>query len=211
MSEPDELIGALVDERYKVLAAMASGSMGVVYKAERVPVGKIVAIKFLHATFAGDSEFHARFERETRVMSKLAHPNCVSVVDFGVWENAPYLVMEYVAGVTLRSIIDVSPLPPARALGIARQIAAGLAHAHTQGIVHRDVKPANIMISDEIGAGEHVRILDFGLARLRGAVGRDATQTNVVVGTPNYMAPEQTVGGGIIDARTDVYAVGIVL
>ena len=119
--------------------------------------------------------------------------------------------MEYVAGVTLRSIIDNGPLPPARALGIARQIAAGLAHAHTQGIVHRDVKPANIMISDEIGAGEHVRILDFGLARLRGAVGRDATQTNVVVGTPNYMAPEQTVGGGIIDARTDVYAVGIVL
>jgi serine/threonine-protein kinase len=211
MSEPDDLIGALVDERYKVLEPMASGSMGVVYKAERVPVGKLVAIKFLHATFAGDSEFQARFERETRVMSKLAHPNCVSVVDFGVWESAPYLVMEYVAGTTLRSIIDQGSLPPQRALGIARQIASGLAHAHTQGIVHRDVKPANIMISDEIGAGEHVRILDFGLARLRGAVGRDATQTNVVVGTPNYMAPEQTVGGGIIDARTDVYAVGIVL
>jgi len=116
-----------------------------------------------------------------------------------------------VAGTTLRAIIDEGPLPPQRALGITRQIASGLAHAHTQGIVHRDVKPANIMISDEIGAGEHVRILDFGLARLRGAVGRDATQTNVVVGTPNYMAPEQTVGGGIIDARTDVYAVGIVL
>jgi hypothetical protein len=211
MSEPDDLIGALVDGRYKVLESMASGSMGVVYKAERVPVGKVVAIKFLHATFAGDSEFLARFERETRVMSKLAHPNCVSVVDFGVWESAPYLVMEYVAGTTLRSIIDQGPLTPMRALGIARQIASGLAHAHTQGIVHRDVKPANIMISDEIGAGEHVRILDFGLARLRGAVGRDATQTNVVVGTPNYMAPEQTVGGGIIDARTDVYAVGIVL
>ncbi|MEJ7601652.1 MAG: protein kinase [Kofleriaceae bacterium] len=209
--EPDELIGALVDDRYKVLDAMASGSMGIVYKAERVPVGKLVAIKFLHATFANDSEFLARFERETRVMSKLAHPNCVSVVDFGVWEGAPYLVMEYVAGTTLRSIIDIGPLVPMRALGICRQIASGLAHAHSHGIVHRDVKPANIMISDEIGAGEHVRILDFGLARLRGAVGRDATQSNVVVGTPNYMAPEQTVGGGTIDARTDVYAVGIVL
>src|SRR4029078_1675148 len=89
---------------------------------------------------------------------------------------------------------------------IARERAAGLAHAHAQGIVHRDIKPANIMITDEIGHGERVRILDFGLARLRGNVGRDATQTNVVVGTPNYMAPEQTVPGGTIDARTDIYA-----
>ncbi len=209
--EADELIGALVDDRYKVLEAMASGSMGAVYKAERIPVGKIVAIKFLHASFANDSEFLARFERETRVMSKLAHPNCVSVVDFGVFEGSPYLVMEYVAGTTLRALIDLGPIKPSRALVIARQIAAGLAHAHAQGVVHRDVKPANIMITEEIGTGEHARILDFGLARLRGAVGRDATQSNIVVGTPNYMAPEQTVGGGTIDARTDVYACGVVL
>jgi serine/threonine-protein kinase len=207
----DPRIGSLVDERYNILEAMASGSMGVVYKAERVPVGKIVAIKFLHAPFANDAEFLARFERETRVMSKLTHPNCVSVVDFGVWDGAPYLVMEYVSGTTLRALIDNGPLPPRRALALVRQIAAGLAHAHAQGVVHRDVKPANLMISEEIGTGDHVRILDFGLARLRGAVGRDATQTNVVVGTPNYMAPEQTVGGGLIDARTDIYAVGIVL
>ncbi|MEO7732795.1 MAG: protein kinase [Kofleriaceae bacterium] len=207
----DPRIGSLVDERYRVLEAMASGSMGVVYKAERVPVGKIVAIKFLHATFANDAEFLARFERETRVMSKLTHPHCVSVVDFGVWDGAPYLVMEYVSGTTLRALIDNGPLPPRRALTLVRQIAAGLAHAHAQGVVHRDVKPANLMISEEIGTGDHARILDFGLARLRGAVGRDATQTNVVVGTPNYMAPEQTVGGGLIDARTDIYAVGIVL
>jgi serine/threonine-protein kinase len=207
----DARIGGLVDERYKVLEAMASGSMGVVYKAERVPVGKLVAIKFLHAPFANDDEFLARFERETRVMSKLTHPNCVSVVDFGVWEGAPYLVMEYVSGTTLRALIDNGALPPRRALALVRQIAAGLAHAHAQGVVHRDVKPANIMISEEIGTGDHARILDFGLARLRGAVGRDATQSNVVVGTPNYMAPEQTVGGGLIDARTDIYAVGVVL
>src|SRR4051812_19701046 len=209
--EPDPRVGGGVDERYKVIEAMASGSMGVVYKAERVPVGKLVAIKFLHATFANDTEFLARFERETRVMSKLNHPNCVSVVDFGVWDGAPYLVMEYVSGTTLRALIDNGPMPPRRALALSRQIAAGLAHAHAQGVVHRDVKPANIMVSEEIGTGDHVRILDFGLARLRGAVGRDATQSNVVVGTPNYMAPEQTVGGGLIDARTDIYAAGVVL
>src|SRR4051812_22899953 len=208
---PDPRIGGLIDARYKVLEAMASGSMGIVYKAERVPVGKLVAIKFLHAPFANDAEFLGRFERETRVMSKLAHPNCVSVVDFGVWDSSPYLVMEYVSGTTLRALIDRGALPPKRALALVRQIAAGLAHAHAQGVVHRDVKPANIMISEEIGTGEHARILDFGLARLRGAVGRDATQSNVVVGTPNYMAPEQTVGGGLIDARTDIYAVGVVL
>jgi serine/threonine-protein kinase len=144
-------------------------------------------------------------------MSKLAHPNCVSVVDFGVWDGAPYLVMEYVSGTTLRALIDNGALPPQRALALIRQIAAGLAHAHAQGVVHRDVKPANIMVTEEIGTGDHVRILDFGLARLRGAVGRDATQSNVVVGTPNYMAPEQTVGGGLIDARTDIYAAGVVL
>ncbi|MCX5747284.1 MAG: serine/threonine-protein kinase [Proteobacteria bacterium] len=219
MPDPDSRIGRLVDERYKILIddrykildAMASGSMGAVYKAERVPVGKLVAIKFLHASFANDGEFLIRFERETQVMSRLAHPNCVSVVDFGVWEAAPYLVMDFVDGRTLRAIIDDGPLPIPRALLLARQIAAGLAHAHTHQVVHRDVKPANIMVSDEIGSGERVRILDFGLARLRGGGGRDATQTNVVVGTPNYMAPEQTVAGGTVDVCTDIYAAGVTL
>ena len=184
--------------------------MGVVYRAERVPVGKPVAIKFLHAAFAGDPEFLGRFERETRVMSKLAHPHCVSVLDFGVTEGAPYLVMDFVAGTTLRAILDDDVLPPARALILMRQILAGLAHAHAQGIVHRDIKPANMMISEEIGTGPHVRILDFGLARLRGAISQHATQSMVVVGTPSYMAPEQTVGGAV-DARADLYAAGVVL
>ncbi|HEY1546880.1 MAG TPA: serine/threonine-protein kinase [Kofleriaceae bacterium] len=212
--EAQERVGDLIDERYKLVEVMASGSMGAVYKAERVPVGKIVAVKFLHASFANDAEFQARFDRETRVMSKLAHPNCVSVVDFGVWKDEPYLVMDFVAGTTLRRREDEGGrIPVPQALQLAKQIAAGLAHAHEQEIVHRDIKPANIMITDEIGHGERVRILDFGLARLRGNAnaGRDATQTNVVVGTPNYMAPEQTVPGGTIDARTDIYAVGVVL
>lgn len=211
MPEPADRIGSLIDERYKIIEVMASGAMGAVFKAERVPVGKLVAIKFLHASFANDSEFQARFERETRVMAKLDHPNCVSVLDFGVWEGAPYLVMDFVDGTTLRARLDQGPLPPLKALAIARQVLAGLAHAHQQDVFHRDVKPANIMISEEIGHGERVRILDFGLARLQGNVGRDATQTNMVVGTPNYMAPEQTLPGMAIDARTDLYAVGVVL
>lgn len=209
-------IGTVVDDRYKLLEVMAAGAMGEVYKGERVPVGKLVAVKFLHASMASDSEFQARFDRETRVMSKLNHPNCVSVVDFGVWKDNPYLVMDFVAGTTLRARLDdEGALPIDRALAFARQIAAGLAHAHEQGIIHRDIKPANIMISDEIGHGERIRILDFGLARLRGPAdsgrARDATQHNMVVGTPNYMAPEQTVPGGTIDARTDLYALGVLM
>ncbi len=211
-TDPDDAtVGRLVDDRYRILDAMASGAMGAVYKAERVPVGKIVAIKFLHKSYAKDSEFLIRFERETRAMSKLAHPNCVSVVDFGVWEEAPYLVMDYVAGTTLRKLLDRERIEPVRALVLARQIAAGIAHAHAKGIIHRDVKPANIMITDEIGTGERVRVLDFGLARLRNVGDRDATQINVVVGTPNYMAPEQTVPGMTVDARADVYSLGVVL
>jgi serine/threonine-protein kinase len=211
MPEPVDRIGSLIDGRYKITEVMASGGMGAVFKAERVPIGKLVAIKFLHASFAGDSEFQARFERETRVMSKLNHPNCVSVLDFGAWEGSPYLVMDYVDGTTLRARLDKGPIPALQALAMARQVLAGLAHAHQQEVFHRDVKPANIMISEEIGHGERVRILDFGLARLQGNVGRDATQTNMVVGTPNYMAPEQTVPGSMIDERTDLYAVGVVL
>ena len=105
-AEAADRVGSLIDGRYKITEVMAAGSMGAVFKAERVPVGKLVAVKFLHASFANDSEFQARFERETRVMSKLNHPNCVSVLDFGVWEGSPYLVMDFVDGMTLRARID---------------------------------------------------------------------------------------------------------
>src|SRR5258706_10730567 len=140
----EERVGTVIDGRYKIVELMAAGSMGSVYKAERVPVGKLVAIKFLHASFANDSEFQARFERETRVMSKLNHPNCVSVLDFGVWDNNPYLVMDFVDGTTLRHRLDKGPMEPRDALGLARQVLSGLAHAHKQDVFHRDVKPANI-------------------------------------------------------------------
>ena len=141
-------------------------------------------------------EFQARFERETRVMSKLAHPNCVSVLDFGVWKDAPYLVMEYVAGTTLRARIDVGAhtggagardRAPDRG-GARARARAGHRPPRHQAREHHDHRRDR--------HGERVRILDFGLARLRGNVGRDATQTNMVVGTPNYMAPEQTVPAG---------------
>jgi serine/threonine-protein kinase len=207
--DPDGRVGSVLDGRYRVLQRLAEGGMGVVYRAERVPVGRPVAVKFLHQVYAEDRESRSRFERETRVLFKLSHPHCVSVIDFGM-DGGPYVVMDFVTGTTLKDRLEDGPLPVAEAITIARQMLAGLAHAHAQGIIHRDVKPANVMVSDEIGTGNHVRILDFGLARLRGSASTSVTQSLIVVGTPNYMAPEQTLAGEV-DARTDIYAVGVVL
>src|SRR5690606_19634513 len=148
---------------------------------ERLKIGRQVAIKFLHESYAQDPQFIARFERETVVMSRLAHPHCVSVIDFGV-AGAPYVVMEYVAGRTLRSLVERGPVGVQRAVHITRQILAGLAHAHAQSIVHRDIKPANVMLTEATGTGDHVRILDFGLATLRGAQSADLSHTQIVLG-----------------------------
>jgi serine/threonine-protein kinase len=131
----------------------------------------------------------------------------VSVIDFGV-EGSPYLVMDYVTGERCAKVLEGGRLEPARVLTIARQLLAGLGHAHAQGIIHRDLKPENLVLSDEPGLGEHLRILDFGLAKLRDG---PAMTTGLAVGTPSYMSPEQTGADGAIDARTDLYAVGVLI
>jgi hypothetical protein len=208
-SSVDPRVGMVLQDRYRTLDKLADGSMGAVYRAERLQLGRRVAIKFLHASYAKDANFIQRFERETVVMSRLAHPHCVSVIDFGV-AGAPYVVMEFVAGRTLRSVIEGGRLPVDRSVHIARQVLAGLAHAHSQGIVHRDIKPANIMLTEATGTGEHVRILDFGLATVRDAQSNDLSQTAIVVGTPNYMSPEQSMATKV-DGRSDIYSTGIVL
>ena len=129
------------------------------------------------------------------------------MIDFGV-EGSPYLVMDFVTGRTLREVMQAGPLPAARAFKIAQQLLAGLAHAHAQGIVHRDLKPENLILSGEAGLEEHLRILDFGLAKLRDG---PAMTAGMAVGTPSYMSPEQSGAAGAIDARTDLYAVGVLL
>src|SRR3954469_22056873 len=181
--------------------------MGVVYRGERMELGRPVAVKFLHPWIAAQQAFRTRFETEARAMSRLAHPNCVSVMDFGV-EGAPYLVMDYVTGVTLRKVLEAGRLAPPRAVNIARQLLAGVAHAHAQKIIHRDLKPDNLILSDTDGLPDHVRILDFGLAKLRDG---PAMTAGLAIGTPSYMSPEQTGAPGEIDGRTDIYAVGVVL
>ena len=164
-------------------------------------------MKFLHPWIAAQKTFLSRFENEAKAMSRLLHPHCVSVIDFGV-EGSPYLVMDFVTGRTLRDLMLEGRLPAARAMRLAQQLLAGLAHAHEQGIVHRDLKPENLILSEEAGLKEHLRILDFGLAKLRDGPQMTA---GMAVGTPSYMSPEQSGAEGAIDARTDLYTVGIVL
>jgi serine/threonine-protein kinase len=202
----DPRVGTSLQGRYKILERLSAGAMGVVYRAERVQLGRIVAVKFLHSMFSQNADSIRRFELEAKTMSRLEHPHCVSVIDFGV-ADSPFIVMEFVTGTTLRALIDQGPVAPSRALPLVRQMLAGLAHAHEKGIIHRDVKPANVMLAQMTGTGDHVRLLDFGLAKLRDA---DASHSSLVVGTPSYMSPEQA-SGKKVDGRCDVYATGVVL
>jgi serine/threonine-protein kinase len=204
---PDPRVGTVLQGRYRLDAMLASGAMGVVYRGQRVQLERPVAVKFLHPWIATQKAFLTRFDTEARAMSRLQHPNCVSVIDFGV-EGTPYLVMDFVTGKTLRDVLGGARIEPARALRIVRQLLAGLGYAHAQGIVHRDLKPENMILTDEPGLTDHLRILDFGLAKLRDG---PAMTAGLAVGTPSYMSPEQTGADGAIDARTDLYAVGVLL
>jgi serine/threonine protein kinase len=207
---PDhDLSGTVLDGRYQVIEPIADGAMGSVYRGERLKLGRAVAIKIMHQELPDELASRQRFEREAKLMALLEHPNCVSVIDFGVHDDKPFLVMDLVRGQSLIDLLEkTGRIEIQRAVDITKQVLSGLAHAHELGIVHRDIKPANIMISAKAGLGEQVRILDFGLARLTES--NTKLTTGIVVGTPNYMAPEQCKGSDI-DARTDLYAVGVLL
>ncbi len=182
--------------------------MGSVYRAERLKLGRIVAIKVMNESLPDAMSSRRRFEREATAMAKLEHPHCASVLDIGVHDSRPYVVMDFVSGTNLTKLIDQGPVPIARAVEITRQVLSGLAHAHALGIVHRDIKPANIVLSQKAGLGDHAKILDFGLARL--SEESSNLTAGVILGTPSYMAPEQ-IRGLLIDGRTDLYACGVML
>jgi serine/threonine-protein kinase len=209
MAGPDPRIGTVLHERYKILDRLGGGSMATVYRGERLGLRRPVAIKFLHESFTADDDGRRRFEVEARAMSRLGHPNCVAVTDFGVDQGRPYLVMDYVTGLSLREVMRLQGgrLPVRRAVDLVCQVLAGLTHAHAEGIFHRDIKPDNILIADVKGHGEQARIADFGLAKLRDDV---TVTTGIALGTPSYMSPEQTMGESV-DERSDIYSTGIIL
>jgi tRNA A-37 threonylcarbamoyl transferase component Bud32 len=211
---PADLTGKTLGS-YRVLEALGRGGMAEVYKGYHSLLDRYVAIKVLHAHFMADPQFVERFQREAATVARLRHPNIVQVHDFGIQDTITYMVMEYVEGVTLkerltglRAVGDIMPIEEAAA--IARQVAAALDHAHAHGLVHRDVKPANILLrSDRSGPTAINAILtDFGIAKMLEGV--QFTVTGMSMGTPDYMAPEQ-VHGEPVGPFTDVYALGIVL
>jgi serine/threonine protein kinase len=214
--QSDPLIGRKLDGRYDVVARLGEGGMGVVYRGRQAHLGRFVAIKVLHQDTAAIGEWRRRFEREAQALSVLAHPNVVPVTDSGIDDGVPYLVMELLQGKTLQDLLKAGPLPLWRALDIARQTLRGLGFAHGKGIVHRDLKPANVFLQELPDQDDHVRLLDFGMAKFiekkPGSKGTADTLTRVgaVFGTPAYMSPEQAKGNPA-DARTDVYAAGCLL
>ena len=204
-----DLSGAIIEDRYQIQERIAEGAMGVVYRGSRLKLDRAVAIKVMHASLPAAMDGRKRFEREAKLMARLEHPHCVSIIDYGLHGAKPYVVMELVRGRSLHEFIqEHGRIEPSRAVDILRQVLSGLAHAHEQGIIHRDIKPANIMVTPKAPLGLHARILDFGLARVLEA---SASLSNgMAVGTPSYMAPEQCRGQPL-DATVDIYACGVVL
>jgi serine/threonine protein kinase len=206
--------GRILAGRYELGAVLGRGGMGVVYEARHIALGRSVALKVLRRDLARSSEAVARFHREARAAASIRSPHVVEVFDFGFTEEGDaYIAMERLHGVDLRRLVQTEgPLDPARAVAIARQIARGLASAHAQGIVHRDLKSENVIVSDR-DAVAVVKILDFGISKIAefDEGGSPLTSEGVVMGTPHYMAPELLRGADLADARADLYALGCVL
>jgi eukaryotic-like serine/threonine-protein kinase len=208
-------VGEIISGRYVIHALLGEGGMGAVYLAEHAMMRKRFALKLLHPEIAENEEVIARFRREAEAAAQLEHPNIVAATDFGRTEDgAFFLVLEYIDGKSLRDRLAAGALEAARAIRIARQIAFALGRAHDAGIVHRDVKPENVMLVRKGEDPEFVKVLDFGIARFNPQEGRDQgqplTRLGTVMGTPEYMAPEQALGEPVT-ARSDLYSLGVLL
>jgi serine/threonine protein kinase len=213
-STSDRFVGQTLAGGYRILDLISVGGMGRVYRAEQSVLGRTVAVKIIHPHLLADENATLRFLTEARAASKLNHPNSIAVYDFGRTEDGqPYIVMEFLRGKDLaRVIYEDGPLSTARIANVLTQVLAALAEAHELGIVHRDLKPENVFLEPLRRGGDFVKVLDFGLAKLRAdARGpTNVTSPGIVCGTPDYMAPEQGRGDPI-DGRSDLYAVGVML
>src|SRR5947209_2769482 len=212
----DQLIGQVLAGKYRIEEKLDEGGMGCVYRATHVLMEKTVAVKVLHPALAADDKIVARFTREAKAASRISHPHAINVTDFGESEKGVvYMVMEYLRGRTLKDIIRAGgPLPLARTVEIIRQVAGALDDAHAEGVVHRDLKSDNIMLEEVAGGGDWAKVLDFGIAKIQQDVDQTdpgLTAPNLIIGTPQYMSPEQCSQASHIDARSDIYSFGVIL
>ena len=208
-----DLVGAVIADRYHVLRKLGEGGMGQVYLAEHVKIGRKSALKVMNPGMVKDADSISRFNREASNASRINHPHVADVYDFGETDDGIiYLAMEFVDGPSLTKLIEEQGgniLPPSRTATIIRQAADALAVAHEMGIVHRDLKPDNIMIARNRDGSDCVKIVDFGIAKAAGNAAQKVTKTGLVVGTPEYMSPEQ-LAADKLDGRSDIYALGLV-
>jgi serine/threonine-protein kinase len=196
----------ILNKRYRLLSPLGAGGMAVVYKAQDLALGRLVAVKILREPHTNDPDFLARFQQEARAAANLAHPNIVTVHDFGRDGGRNYIVMEYIEGKDLKTLIkEGAPFKPDRALDLAIQICAGIGYAHRAGLVHCDVKPQNILVTPD----GRVKVTDFGIAKAMASIQPGET-TDVVWGSPQYYSPEQAAGEAPTPA-SDVYSIGIVM
>ncbi len=200
------MIGKLLKNRYRIIKKIGSGGMATVYKAEDTLLDRNVALKILRPQFTDDEDFINRFRKEAKAAARLTHPNVVNIFDVGMEDDHHYIVMEYIYGKTLKQlIVDNAPLPVEEAVGIAKEISESLQHAHKNNIIHRDIKPHNILITSE----GRVKVTDFGIARAASET-TVTHQTGTILGSAHYFSPEQA-RGGFTGEKSDIYSLGIVL
>jgi serine/threonine-protein kinase len=211
-ANPDEdpLIGEVLAGSFMITGLLGAGGMGRVYEAEHVRLPRRFAVKVMHDQLASSTQAMARFEREAQAVARIVNEHVIDIIDVVRVQGRPCIVTELLEGEELGQVLDrEGKLPVSVAITICRQVCRGLVAAHAAQVVHRDLKPSNLFLVHREGGATHVKILDFGIAKLTD--GADLTRTGMVLGTPSYMAPEQALGSSAVDHRADIYAVGAVL
>jgi serine/threonine protein kinase len=191
---------------YRIIEQLGRGGMATVFKAYHANLDRYVAIKVLHPAFLEEETFLARFEREAKVVAKLEHPNITPIYDFAEHKGSPYLVMKYVEGETLKARLKKAPLTPEQGVTVIQAVGDALSYAHKMDILHRDVKPSNVILADD----GQIYLTDFGLARIASA-GETTISNDMMIGTPQYISPEQAMGKRNLDAGTDIYSFGVLI